>query len=97
MKGSEKQIAWANEIKEEVFGNLDCIIRNAKRNEALGSGYGGSLRYLDSVTAEELKSFVIAAFEQVDDAAVIIDNRHRYTYDALIKLGRAEAKRLGRF
>ena len=91
MKGTEKQIAWAEDIKAEVIANCDCIIRNS-----MADGAEFSINYVDTITAGELKAFVEDAFSKVDSAKTIIDNRSNYTYGALVRLARNVAKQNGR-
>ncbi len=78
MNGSEKQIAWAEDIKAQAFNNIESLIKN--RNNELA--WFGSVSYTEEAV-EILRSQVIAAFEKTTDAAKIIEKRSIADYDRM--------------
>lgn len=71
MKGTEKQIRWAEDIKESVYGAFGCMERNAARDidGVLQLGY-------NQADIDAVKAVVIPQIEAMD-AAQIIDFRSR--------------------
>lgn len=90
MKGSEKQIKWALDIKQQTIEALALIIKNAENgcydHETIGNR-------ISVTVAKELESMVIKQLEQVDSAKKMIDLRYDLTYDSLKKLAAKETNR----
>ena len=86
MRGSEKQIKWAEDIKARAIEAAGMIVRNAERAEARNDPK--DRYYISSEVARELEQMVIAGFEQMDSAADIINIRDRFTFSALEKMAR---------
>lgn len=79
MKGTEKQIAWAKDIKDAAYMALDNMENNYKRFETVEKNLG--LQTL-GFTAEDVKAVrevVTAQMEGIEDAAVIINFRNNLT------------------
>lgn len=91
MKGSDKQIKWAEDIKAQAVAAAGCIVRNAERTKELGIPKDAF--YISVEVAKEIEQMVIAGFEQMDSAAAIIDIRDRFTQAALENMARAETRR----
>lgn len=91
MKGTEKQIKWAEDIKAQAIAAAGCIVRNAEKAEA--ENHPKDIYFISAEVAKEIEQMVIAGFEQMDSAATIIDIRDRFTQSALEKMARAETRR----
>ena len=91
MKGSDKQIKGAEDIKAQAISAAGCIVRNAERSDELG--IPKDTFYISVEVAKEIEQMVIAGFEQMDSAAAIIDIRDRFTQTALENMARAETRR----
>ncbi len=74
MKGTEKQIKWAEDIKAEAIRNCKAHIAS---NEAIGMFEQETELYRIMIEAME------GIFAKVDDAAVIIDKRHMVHIDTI--------------
>lgn len=74
MKGSMKQIKWAEDIKANAIGTCTANI------ERLGDEASATYE-MDKVLVEVYRIFreaLSAAFERIEDAAVIIDRRAKF-------------------
>lgn len=97
LKGSEKQIAWAEQIIADAYKALD---NNDKQIENLTSK-GLSLKSawgrdgLSKEATTELRKMLDNNFATVTDAAMIINIRGRITKNALIGLGRQYMVQIG--
>ena len=79
MKGTEKQIKWAQDIIEAAYESVNCMARNIERNDKYGLP---ELPYnTESLTV--LKAWLDREIGAIDNAAVIINVRGKLTYDAL--------------
>lgn len=88
MKGTEKQIKWAQEIKENAILAAGCIVRNAEK-----AAEDGWREYRISVeAAKHIEQLVIDGFAAMDSAAEIINIRDRFTQSNLEKIARYETK-----
>lgn len=91
MKGSEKQIKWAEEIKESAFRALDCMVSNYNRRIEWGEDPVRGCGYdLDAV--EEVRTQVTEAFNKVEEASTVIDKRYKCTHSYLEQIARAITK-----
>ena len=81
LKGSEKQIKWAEEIRESVLKNADLVVKNA---EKIG-GYA-SITTPSTDGAKFARKSVIEQLQKVDSASALINNRSRMTYDYVNKI-----------
>lgn len=91
MKGTEKQIKWAEDIKAQAIAAAGCIVRNAEKAEA--NNIPRDAYYISVEVAKDIEQMVIAGFDQMDSAAAIIDIRDRFTQSALENMARAETRR----
>ena len=79
MKGTEKQIKWAEDIINKLNDMLDKMMEHYNRLEADGgAGFGlSTLEYTDKEILK-IKADCNKAFEQMD-ASQIIDGRRRFS------------------
>ena len=87
MKGSVKQIAWAEDIKASAILAAGCIVRNAE------NGCYHDIRFISVEVAKELEQMVVSGFATMNDAAQIISIRDRFTQSNLENMARCETKR----
>lgn len=94
LTGTEKQIAWANDIREDFLANADGLVANAERWEARGDKYsvryGITEQYTTSSELEGIRERLYIMIAGVSSAAKIIDCRDRLTYEAVKKIAGAE-------
>lgn len=94
LTGTEKQIAWANDIREDFLANADGLVANAERWEARGDKYsvryGITEQYTTSAELEGIRERLYIMIAGVSSAAKIIDCRDRLTYEAVKKIAGAE-------
>lgn len=88
MKGTEKQIAWATDIKESAIRAAANIVQNAQKG-----CYAYRVPPISVEVAKELEQVVISGFSTMDDAAQIINVRERFTQDALERMAQRETNR----
>lgn len=81
MKGSEKQIKWAEDIKAGAIGYLERRMAGAAEMEAR-TGCGRYAK-LTVKACRLLKAQLTQGFEGIDSAAQIIDMRRHFAEDAL--------------
>lgn len=86
MKGTEKQIAWAEEIKASALRAAACIVRNAERSAELGFTGARDPAFISVDAAKEAEQLVVKACETLDDAAYIIEHRNMMTQQWLEKM-----------
>lgn len=72
MKGTEKQITWAEDIKATAINHCDNRINWEIE-------YRGSNETEDAILYRIYRAALTKAFEALDDAAKIIDKRNLYT------------------
>lgn len=85
MKGTEKQVKWAEEIKNGVFATLDRA--DAQRNDRLYT-IDTDVHYLSPEAVIVLREEYEAGFAKIDSAAWIIDHRGAFAPAQVIKHGR---------
>lgn len=94
LTGTEKQIAWANDIREDFLANADGLVANAERWEARGDKYsvryGITEQYTTSAELDEIRERLYIMIAGISSAAKIIDCRDRLTYEAVKKIAGAE-------
>ena len=94
LTGTERQIAWANDIREDFLANADGLVANAERWEARGDKYsvryGITEQYTTSAELEGIRERLYIMIAGVSSAAKIIDCRDRLTYEAVKKIAGAE-------
>ncbi len=84
MKGSEKQIAWAEDIKAEMMKTFECMERNVEHFAKHGM-IEDTLHY-DMADVEAVKAAVIPQVEAMDDASMIIKFRNNFTQENFTKM-----------
>lgn len=102
MTGTEKQAAWAEDIKAAAYKNLELIESNRWKTMKDGTvedlGYGHPLDNLDkekvATALTMMKANLDKVFEQMTDASAIISRRANLTYDSLVKCVHSIARSL---
>jgi len=88
MKGTAKQIAWAEDIKASALRAAANIVRNAERNAELGFTGAYDPGFISVEAAKEAEQMVIKACETLNDAAYIIEHRNMMTQQWLETMAR---------
>lgn len=86
MKGTEKQIKWAEDIKRQAYATLDRA--DAQRGSDRFYTIDTDLNYLSPEATEALRAEFDRGFALIDSAAVIIDKREKFSPANIIKHGR---------
>lgn len=96
--GSEKQVKWASDIRDEAYETIDRMIRNYKRLEDQDPQYGqkfatSTLGYTPE-DVEVVREFLTAILSQQiwSEARAIIDRRYELSQKKLEELAKAEHK-----
>lgn len=84
MKGSEKQIRWAEDIIRQVEADCNQVIRDAEAYERVGDAT--ICRPIKLAVAQQLKAMVMDGLSKTENAAEIIDNRGRFSYNSLVSM-----------
>lgn len=86
LKGSAKQVAWAEDIRESAFQNLRNMENNRERMIKLDSTFEKDIPYTKSDLVET-KKYIAAALAQpaASKASTIIDMRRELSYDNIKK------------
>ena len=84
MKGTEKQIKWAEDIISNAEAMCDRIIRDAESYER--SGDATINRPVKVEIAKQLKAMVIDGLTRTDNASDIINNRNWFGYSTLLAM-----------
>lgn len=82
MKGTEKQVKWAEDIIE---GARRTIAANIKLNREREAQFGAVIYTARAEQWEKLSAQVEAAVAKCDDAAIIINKRSMFGDDGLRK------------
>lgn len=83
MKGTEKQVKWAQDIINNVEGYCNQIILDAEMYESTKDAT--ICRPIKVAVAQQLKGMVMDGLSKMD-AAEIIDNRGRFSYQSLTRM-----------
>lgn len=78
LKGSEKQVKWANDIRDTALRSADAVVSNAKKlsdSPAINTPSVEGAEFARNVAVKELQSVV--------SASKIIDKRNKLSYDGL--------------
>lgn len=86
MKGSEKQIKWAEDIINGAYHVLDWCDYQRETNSRFYVVQDGD--YLSAEATEALRAEFATAFEKCDYAGMIIDKRDYFSRQSIIKRGR---------
>ena len=83
LKGSERQIAWANQIRRDAIATADRNIEHFQKEKKKA---GGISIHDDTIAAyKEVRSNLVNALQKIDSASVIIDKRHIFSGDTVIR------------
>lgn len=83
LKGSEKQINWANQIRDEAIKTADLNINLMKSRL---KEYGESeIRRAELEAFKEVKKNLLEALQNIDSASVIINKRHIISGDMVLR------------
>ena len=93
LQGSEKQIAWASNIRETAISSAEAIVRNAERGERTGLGYYGPTGSpITLEAAKTVRTEVREAFSQMSSASTIINSRNELTQSRFERMAEAETR-----
>ena len=87
MKGSEKQIKWAEDIKSNAFNTIDA---NLKRMEKENPG----LFRFEIQAYKECREMIEKTFTTCEDAKQIIENRDMFDPRRIISIASQRANQL---
>ena len=82
MKGTEKQVKWAEDI---IAGARDILAQMISQNEERAAELGAAMYAARAEQWKKLSAQVEAAIEKCDDAAIIINKRNMFSFDGLRK------------
>lgn len=82
MKGTEKQIKWAEDI---IAGARDILAQMISQNEERAAAFGAAMYAARAEQWKKLSAQVEAAIAKCDDAAIIINKRSMFGVDGLRK------------
>lgn len=93
MKGSEKQVKWANDIKECALRQIVLMRSTYNRMKKDGGGtFAEDTLEYDLAALDVVEKEIIDTFDFVNDASAIIDKRRLFDRANLDKLARLEYK-----
>lgn len=81
LKGSEKQIKWASEIREQVLKSADLVVKNAEKRGGYTDVYNPSIQ-----GTKFARKSIIEQVQKVESASEFISNRSRMTYEYVNKI-----------
>lgn len=84
LSGSERQIKWANDIRDEALTSASFIVRDA--GSKLGLYAPNSVPAVSVSAAKEMRKQLIEGLSKVTSASKIIDNRNSLSYDSLLRI-----------
>ena len=82
--GSEKQVRWAESIRESMLLAADVVVRNAERTRANGVPLGTSNPSVEG--ARYARKDVVQTLQNVTEASQIIDARKKLTQNYIEKI-----------
>lgn len=80
LKGSPKQVSWAESIRHDALANMDSLVKSAKSEFGLDMPAGGRV---SAKVADWAKKDMISSLQNITSASQIIDARRGLTYDAI--------------
>lgn len=83
MKGSEKQIKWASEIMDNALAAIESIKNTRKHYDDVDGRRNSDLYDITWEAIEAVEAEYTKAFQEVEDAGIVIDNRDRLTGAAI--------------
>ena len=84
MKGSEKQIKWAENIIRNAEAACNQIIRDAEAFECTGDATIN--RPVKVAVAQRLKAMVMDGLAGIENASEIIDKRGQLSYNTMLEM-----------
>lgn len=81
LQGSDKQVSWANTIREYMLSYADTVVKNARKNDS------PSIYYPSVEGAEFARDALVKEIKNVTSASTIIDKRNKITQSFLEKVG----------
>lgn len=95
LKGSEKQVAWAEDIRSSALKSTDSLVQRTaegpKGLHAITANYVTGEK-VSLASAKTVKSEIVDTFQATTSAKAIIDARNNFTYSAIEKLMASEQK-----
>lgn len=82
MKGTEKQIKWAEDIIKSAEAACNQIIRDAEAFERTGDATIN--RPVKTSVAQQLKAMVMDGLSKIENASEIIDKRGQLSYNTML-------------
>lgn len=98
LKGTEKQVKWAQDIIHDAYANIDSWIRTDKKAmEKLGcenpEEWEGSFFMTEITVFTELRKMLDDCLEGVDSAAAIIERRSMFDPSRIREIARVEVNK----
>lgn len=92
LTGSEKQVAWAENIRSDALSTADRIVDVSDGTFNNGKGIiakqipGQPTTYVSKAAAQTVRAEVVDTFRGVNSASTIIDNRARLSPNKIIEM-----------
>lgn len=87
LKGSEKQIKWANDLRNKFINDIEKMKEESKKDEGLKIlnmyFYNAGIRNTN-ITFDLIEKTLNSILKQKDDATFYIDNRSERAIDVII-------------
>ena len=83
MRGSERQIKWAEDIKAQALDTIRSMRETRKHYDDLDGKPNSNLYDITYEAIDAIEAELMLGFDRIEDASVIIDNRDRLTADAI--------------
>lgn len=86
LSGSEKQVAWAEDIRSGALKSVDTLVANAKEGpnglHAITANYTTGEK-VSVAAAKTVRAEVVETLQNVTSAKMLIDNRSRFSFNAI--------------
>lgn len=92
MKGTEKQIKWAQDIIDGAYTALDLMDKNFDRLESEHSGLGLITCQYDHKDVQAVREWLKGQLDSIDSAADIISVRSKLSMNTLENLAQNHHK-----
>lgn len=87
IKGSEKQVRWAQDIIDRSFDTLDRMDADVERYS-----FDPGLISWDAESVRDVKEWLAGQLDQIETASQIIDLQKRLHHDSIVKIVKLRAK-----
>lgn len=92
MRGSEKQIAWAEDIKKEAYGTVNANIKTL--DEKIEKYPNWETAKKERAAFIRVREMLDEVFGKIEDASVIIEKRYMLSGKSIIELKRSIEERM---